>query len=415
MTFVGLILALALQDGGPIAILETLEKGARTVKTVEAEFEITRIPGISRLTVALDLPSRRFLITPYRGDEPIDHYLMNGWKYYRWKGGEPSTFSDYRPYLEGEKRGIPDLLSAVGVSAAGEGGASKKEGATWGIALGMILEGKPSKEQKGTFQFYCCPAFSPFRWLGLLRDEKGLEVVREEESFVFKVPARRKTVTVDRETGFLRSIETVDYDGTVRSVVRRSIRLNAPLPPFPAPPKARERPPSREELDELLAARRNVFREMMAALARRWGDVTQAGKSAAVAQACRREFEEMTSLWYEIRLHQASAAWIRRRLDSGTPWKALSEGAATEVDLLLKEADEHRNEDRAYLSEGFREFVRDLEGLFPGDGSGGDPSEYRRTLRSALDFDASFKGALKSFEKQPEAIFKEELGHAGEA
>ena len=52
MNFIGLMLALSLQDGGPLAVLESLEKSARTVRTVEAEFELTRVPGISRLCSA---------------------------------------------------------------------------------------------------------------------------------------------------------------------------------------------------------------------------------------------------------------------------------------------------------------------------------------------------------------------------
>ncbi|MBI3856164.1 MAG: hypothetical protein HY293_10795 [Planctomycetes bacterium] len=406
---VPILLAVLLQAENPTAILEGLEPRARAVRTIHAEFTLQRLPGAAAVRADLDLAGQRFLISfSADGKTPSLHNLLTATHRYRWKPGEPGTRTNVGPFYGDMGKGLNEVLASLDGAAD-----PAKNGDAWRVGLGVDLEGKPAKDEFGAFRIYSSFGTTPFRWLGLLREEKELKLSGDDRRWTFRIPARRKTVVVDRESGFLQSIETADYDGTLRSVVCRSFVLNGVLPEFPTPPKCREIPMDREELDEVLGGRRRLIGDLLAAVVRRWDAVVKADRRTAVAEAYLKEMSGLAALWHEVRLHQMAAAVIRQRMDSGASWQSLEKEAEADAGSFAALAREQGEKDRDFLRNSFAKLSDSLSDLFREQApKGSDPAEFLKLLRSAVDFDAVWNRQLRSDPKRPAEVYREELEHA---
>jgi hypothetical protein len=410
MTAVALAAFLLAQD--PPSILDQLESRARTARTLHAEFDLERLPQYSAIVVDFDPAERRLSWLLTRGPGlPADHYLIDQFRRYRWTDGRTGDMTSFEPYWSGFERGFNSILLSLLPDRAVAAGATPP---SWGFGIGINLEGKPSRDGKGSLQFYGTFYRVPFRWLGVLREEEERPgLVMNDQTCTFLIPSRKKTVLIDRNTGFLRSIETVDYDGTVRSVACRAVSINEPLAPFPKPPECREIPVTPQELDEILESRRHLFHDLLSAVLEQWDKVVESGRQGAVGKAYAQEISDLTATWWEARLHQIAAAGIRRRLDSGNLWQSLKEGEDREIRAFVDAVRDQSRIDRVLLKASLEDFEKSLEALYLKKAPpGSDPAEFRKLLHSSLQFDDVWRIQVAGSEGKPADVFREELQRA---
>lgn len=408
---IALALVLFTQAPDPAATLDVLETKARSASTIHAEFELDRLPQYSSIIVDCDPSLRRLSWNLVRGPgQPADHYLIDRLRRTLWTDGQTGTTTDFQTYWGGFDRGFNSILAsllpdrAVDVSGVPP---------LWGFGIGINLEGKPSREGRGVLQFYGTFYRVPYRWLGLLREEPSLSVITDEKACTFLLPSRRKTVVIDRNTGFLQSMETVDYDGTARSVKCRSVVLNEPLPPFPTPPRCREKPVSLQELEEILESRRHLFHDLLGAVLDQWDKVVEGGREGAVGKAYAQEISDLTATWWEARLHQMAASGIQHRMDSGSTWQALKDGEAAELRSFVAAVQDQCDVERALLKSSLEEFQKSLESLYEKKVSArSDPEAFRRLLRSSLQFDEIWRLQVQPSGRRTAEVYREELDHA---
>jgi hypothetical protein len=404
-------LLLVLQTSDPVATLDLLESKARSVTTIHAEFELDRLPQYSSIIVDFDPIERRLSWNLGRGPgQPADHYVVDQLRRTMWTDGQTGTTTDFQPYWGGFDRGFNSILASLLPDRTAD---SVNGPPMWGFGLGINLEGKQSRDARGSLQFYGTFYRVPYRWLGLLREESSLNLVMDEKTCTFLMPSRRKTVVLDRNTGFLRSIETIDYDGTARCVKCRSFELNKPLPTFPTPPRCREKPVSRQELEEILESRRHLFHDLLSAVLDQWDKVIESGRQGAVGKAYAQEISDLTATWWEARLHQMAAAGIQHRMDTGSSWLALKQGEAAEVRAFVAAVQDQCDVDRVILKSSLEDFQKSLESLYQKKVSAGaDPASFRRLLRSAFQFDDIWRLQVQPDGNRPPEVFREELDHA---
>lgn len=407
-----LLFLLLAQTADPAETLNVLESKARAVRTIHAELECTRLPGLATLVVNLDLENQNALFILSRdGKSPSEFRLLQDWKRYQWRPDEPGVMTDCRLYGQWPLKEFNDVLAALPPPPGGAAPAGSEP--YWRVGLGLNLERKPSKDEFGEFNFYSSVDTTPFRWLGLLRDEKNVRLAADGNRWVFRIPERQKTVVLDRESGFLHSIETVDYDGTRRSILCRKATLNDKLPPFPAPPKCREVPISRKELENHIGGRRQLLDDMLGVLAGRWTQVRSAGRTASVAEAYAREIAALSALWWEVRLHQVAAALIQQRLDLGTPHQTLEQEADRDIDAFAEQARRQSEEDRAFLEKCFKDHAKRLEQLYRERGpKDTDPDAFVKPLGSAVNLDAIWADLLKTTARRAGEVYRTELRNA---
>jgi len=401
-----LLLAAWLQAESRDAILDRLEARAKTVERIHAEFELKNLPGITRL--ALDCESGKWIhFTIDRKEGPTGHYLLENWKRYQWTAGETGIVGDFQPWFVGMEKGLNEVIQTLNL-----GGTEASPGALR-TALGLGLEGKPAKDEMGSFRFYCGFSGSRFAWLGDLRKETAAETGGEGDQIVFRIPARWKTVTLYRDSGFLKSIETKDYDGTARSVECRSYVLNGTPAEKPRPPECRRAPISRDELDEVMSSRQTTYSDLLTLVFKHWDQVVARDGTAAVAKAYAREVGEQAGLWREIRLHQLAAWAIRTRLDRGESWASLKQSAAEDGVAFGKFARVQADLDYDGLKKSFEEGQDGVESKFKECApQGSDPAKFRALLRSALDLDAVWKKLWDGAAGRSAEVYGEELENA---
>jgi hypothetical protein len=406
-----LVLAFLLQAQESGTVLDELESRAKTVRTVHAEFALEKLPQYSSIVVDFEPAARRLSWTLGRGPgKPSDHYLIDQLRRYLWRDGESGTTTDFEPYWGGFDKGFNSILVSLLPDRSLVSGGTP---VSWGFGIGINLEGKPAPDGRGSLQFYGTYYRAPFRWLGLLREEPNLSLVAAEKNCTFLVPSRRKTVVVDRPTGFLRTIETIDYDGTTRSVKCRAFALNEPLPPLPEPPRCQEKPVTRQELEEILESRRRLFHDLLGSVLEQWDRVVDSGRQAAVGKAYAQEISDLTATWWEARLHQIAAAGIQKRLDSGNTWQSLKTGEDRELQAFVAALRDQSDVDRVLLKASLEDFQKSLESLYQKKAPGApDPAVFRELLRSSLRFDDVWRQQVQPSGKRSAEVFREELDRA---
>jgi len=205
----------------------------------------------------------------------------------------------------------------------------------------------------------------------------------------------------------------MDYDGTVRSLTCRAVSINEPLSPFPTPPESREIPVSPQELEDILESRRHLFHDLLSAVLEQWNKVVESGRQSAVGKAYAQEISDLTATWWEARLHQIAAAGIRRRLDSGNLWQSLKEGEDREIRAFVDAVRDQSRIDRVLLKASLEDFEKSLEALYLQKApAGSDPAEFRKLLRSSLQFDDVWRVQVAGSEAKPADVFREELQRA---
>jgi hypothetical protein len=170
---------------------------------------------------------------------------------------------------------------------------------------------------------------------------------------------------------------------------------------------------SPQELDEILESRRHLFYDLLSAVLEQWDKVVETGRQSSVGKAYAQEISDLTTTWWEGRLHQMAAAGIRRRLDSGSAWQALKDGEDREVQAFVDAVRDQSRIDRVLLKASLEEFEKSLEDLYRKKApAGSDPAAFRALLRSSLQFDDVWREQVLSAEKKPAEIFRAELRRA---
>jgi len=405
------LLGVLAQTPEPGRVLDLLESKARSVVTLHAEFQLDTLPQYRSVVIDFDSPRRRlsWILDPGPG-KPVDHYVIDRYRRTTWRDGEKGTTTDFRPYWGGFDEGWNSILLSLVPDPK-----QTPDGSTppWVFGLGINLEGKPSREGRGKLQFYGTFYKVPFRWLGLLREEEHLDIRTEGDRVIVQIPSRHKTIILDRETGVLQAIRTVDYDGTERGITCRSVVLNQPLEPLPTPPDCRELPVTRQELEEILESRRQLFMDLLGAVLHQWDRVVESHREGAVRQAYTQELSSLTATWWEARLHQIAAAGIQRRLDAGASWQTLKHQGEKDLEAFQTAVQEQSEVDRVLLKASLEDFAKSLETLFRQKApAGSDPDAFRTLLRSSVPFDEIWNRQVQPSAKRTTDVYWEELDRA---
>jgi hypothetical protein len=410
-----LLLLVLLQGADTESVLDKLERTARSAKTVQADYVVTGVPGCTNMYIQCDLARRQAYVRLGRsGDGSSDlNMIMEGGKGRQWSKGEEGTLTNFQPYYDRMEQGLGSILSRWD-GTLGKDSAGLTNQAWWTYSIDLDLERKPSKDERGAFRYWVFLGRMPFNWLRLLRAEKEASVREDGPLYVFRIPSRRKTVVIDRDTALVKSIETVDYDGKVGSVVCRSSTLNGVLPEPPAPPKCAEKPVSRDELKGILFGRTSAFRDALRSVIPKWEAMKNAGLGRAVGEACGRELTDFLSLRYEVSLHEGAAKWIRERMNTGISWRDLKQDADTDAGVFASMIHDQSEEWRHALADLHRQFLDAFdEDCKTYRGKGAEPAGLRATMEGAFDFEAAWAQQVKTAEKRARQAYAEELEKAG--
>src|SRR5258705_1920229 len=90
-------------------------------------------------------------------------------------------------------------------------------------------------------------------WLEGLAQAGEADVVEGKDEVTVRVPARRKTTVIDRNTGFIRSIRNDFESGEGRILTVSQVKTGTPKPEIKLPAKVNDRSPSAEESTMVIA------------------------------------------------------------------------------------------------------------------------------------------------------------------
>ncbi|HEV3028946.1 MAG TPA: hypothetical protein VG457_15310, partial [Planctomycetota bacterium] len=110
------------------------------------------------------------------------------------------------------------------------------------IVLDVLRKKSAEDENGGLFNFSISIMTSPASWLAEARGTREARMTEGESGTIFTLPGDGKTIVVDKDTGVLLRIESKDYDGLTRRLVRRSFRAKCEPPDFQRPKQSLLKP-----------------------------------------------------------------------------------------------------------------------------------------------------------------------------
>jgi hypothetical protein len=311
------------------AVLDELEAKFRAQKPFRAEFRARDVSGekdgrsITSFDVWYDRAASRLHVTLRGRDEQEGrdwegHVATEGLSFLTWGILEKPYKMDATPFfrdLEKWDREIREEFDRL----LPQGASRKDEAAPLEPVLVIQMEPKPARDQDGAFRFAVGKGGRPASWLREPRRPVGVAMEEKEGEVVFEISSPRKTIVVDRATGLLRSLRTLDYDGKAREILLSSFRT---IEKFPEP----DRPASFEPLPLDLSQFEGRWREQRGWLEAlvgegldRWDDVTKAGRQREVQVLVIRWAARYADGLRTYALKTLARIHVRRRLDQGTP------------------------------------------------------------------------------------------------
>ncbi len=344
-----------------------LEEKFRALKPFRAELKATGMdsPGnysISSIVLSADLAGGR-LVGEMRGrdhkkDRDLEAFIAVEGLTIRWWGlSDQPIQADLRPFLGNLDRIEGHLFEEMDRILPG----AKRDDGKHGPTLVLNLEAKPSKDQEGTLRFAFGRGISPASWLQEPRKGLGVILREDKDALVFEIPALRKTTVVDRETGFLRSIRVLDFDGTVRELSVVSFRHIESFPEPRRPEKFESIPAELGQILSQMKEQHGYAAFLLEEALERWETVTRERKEGEVRALFTRwaaRYLETLRTWL---LRSMARSYIRRELDRGVPLADLFKDVGGEAKRFRESFEKHADEVTGLLKSRLAESAFEIE------------------------------------------------------
>ena len=397
-------------------IVEELEAKVRALPLFEATYDVDMRwspedeKAFRSLTWTVDMKAQKGSFVVRGRNNPLNVGVAV-WVYlkdlhvYTWEAADDRcTHVDFSfmPTLYDEldrelKRLIPSLASM------------KEERDRTAPALTLELDGKPSKDGEGTIRFTTGFAGSPCGWL---KERPGpADLIREEkDEIVFEFPAKRKKMVLDRQTGLLKLLETLDYDGTRRAIRLASYKSLDSWPKIPRPEKEKPAPSEVAQFKNRMLQQEQVLQGMMSAMVERWAEVEGAKKEDQAAAIVTRWAARYADGFHAHAVRSLAGNRIKAALDLGTPVSAMVKNAETDARQFAAEIAEDRKSIDGYLKSTLAELAERMEnGLFERPVDSRAHAAVRSLVKKALDPQAVERQRKATYQDRLEELYKEEL------
>lgn len=277
--------------------------------------------------------------------------------------------------------------------------------------LTLNVEGKPDKQHDGSFTFKIARGQNPASWLKEPRSATDAVLHEEGDAVVFDIPSRRKKIVIDARTGFLRSVEARDYDGTtVRKIVVTSFKELAEFPDVKRPEKFTPVPLDFGQLLAQMKEQRGWLNIQISEILNRWERIEKEGKEEQVLSILTR-----WAARYEDSLHAYAVRTLARRhlqqvLDLGTPPSQLFKDAEGEARKFV----ERFAKEKAEVAQLLRNQLLDLGYQVETDAYEAPVDNrrhdvLRKILKKAFDCDTVDRMRRETHGDRLESLFREEL------
>jgi len=197
------------------------------------------------------------------------------------------------------------------------------------IVLDVLRKKSAEDENGGLFNFSISIMTSPASWLAEARGTREARMTEGESSTEFILSKEGKTIVVDKETGVLIRIESKDYDGLTRRLVRRSFLAKCEAPEFQRPKQSLLKPFPLGTMKGYVEAYRQAITLAGNRMLRDWGRLGehQAGLPNLFAEWSARYL----GLWQMVFLDSAADGYIKERLNGGEKLDALERDVGQEA------------------------------------------------------------------------------------
>jgi hypothetical protein len=197
------------------------------------------------------------------------------------------------------------------------------------IVLDVQRKKDAKDEEGGIFQYSLRIVAPPASWLAEARATRDARMREDESGLVLTLPEDRKTLQVDKANGCLLWMESKDYDGATRRIVRRSFRPNCDPPAFQRPKGAALKPLPLGALKGYVFAYRQAIDLAASRLLWNWGRLgDQAPKIPGLLSSWSARYLD---LWGMVFVDGAADAYVKERLDGGERLEVLERDAETEA------------------------------------------------------------------------------------
>jgi len=275
--------------------------------------------------------------------------------------------------------------------------------------LTLQLSGKSSKEESGTIRFATGMASWPCNWLKELPGPD--EVFREEQDeIVFGFPAARKKVIIDRRTGLLKLLETLDYDGTRRSIRLVATKELGAWPKIDPPAKEKPAPYDVARFRTQMIQQENILQGEVSAIVQRWDELVRGKKDDPAAAIVTRWAAQYSDGFHANAVRTLAARRIKSALDLGTPVSTLVQNGAADAQEFATQVSQDRKSIDDYLKSNLAELAERTEnGLFEWPIDSRFNPTVRMLVKKALDPQTVERQRKATFGDRFEELYRDEL------
>lgn len=225
-----LLLLWLAQDPDPSTLADELEKKFDRLKSLEAEFALSGLDSkeekisYERMVLKVDFETRRsHLVVHAVPAEGTFHFFMDQWVSAVWDGKDKRLRLDARRFMEPMEKHL-DRMKAELLGLLG-----RVPDRTLRASMNLTLEARTA-ERRG--QVRCSTGIGHRRanWFREARAAAKGNVKVTDEEVSFDLPERRKTLVLDRQTGFPRLISVRNEDGTTAEMRLKRFSDKAEIP-----------------------------------------------------------------------------------------------------------------------------------------------------------------------------------------
>lgn len=343
-------------------VLGELEKKFRALGPIEVRLEgegqeFTQDSTFKNAILYLDLDRDRFqmVLTEHEGKRDRDFettILYEQMALFKWGGSDGiARKADFAPFMTaGLESG--KLLGAEIDRILPPDPAQKEKEEVLGPRLTLSVDGKPDKSGSPTFVFQYGRGSRPNSWLAEGTSAADAVLHEAESTVKIEIPSKRRTIVIDRKTGFFQSIEARDYDGVgVRTLKVTSLRKVDAFPELKRPPEFQPLPIDFKKLISELSNQRIWLSEALRDTVERWDKVAAAGKEDEVRAVFTRWASKVEDGLYAWGVRQLARKHVQSLIDLGTP-----------VETILKDADAESKRFAERMATQWKDLMDFLEG-----------------------------------------------------
>ena len=197
------------------------------------------------------------------------------------------------------------------------------------IVLDVLRKKDAKDDQGGVFQYSLRIVAPPTSWLAEARASRDARMREEQSGWVFVLPEDQKSMIVDKANGCLLQMESKDYDGVTRRIVRRSFRANTDPPAFQRPKGAALKPLPLGALQGYVFAYRQAIDLVANRILWNWGRLgDQATRIPGLLSSWAARYLD---LWEMVFVDGAADAYVKERLNGGERLEVLERDAELEA------------------------------------------------------------------------------------